>query len=147
MYPWRARDASDPRGNSRGILSAVFSGASGLERSHGRVSLDARSQPSARRCHWRRSSTATHGDLADTNFEITHPHHPLRGQKFKLITYRHNWGEDRVYFHNAEGCLSSIPAGWTTVVAPDPFVTVAGGRCLFRYQDLLQLVDLMEKLR
>ena len=96
---------------------------------------------------WRRSSTATHGDLADTNFEITHPHHPLRGQKFKLITYRHNWGEDRFYFHNAEGCLSSIPAGWTTVVAPDPFVTVAGGRCLFRYQDLLQLVDLMEKLR
>jgi hypothetical protein len=96
---------------------------------------------------WRRSSTATHGDLADTNFEITHPHHPLRGQKFKLITYRHNWGEDRVYFHNADGCLSSIPAGWTTVVAPDPFVTVAGGRCFFRYQDLLQLADLMEKLR
>ena len=85
--------------------------------------------------------------LTDTNFEITHPHHPLRGQRFKLVTYRHNWGEDRVYFHNAEGRLSSIPACWTTVVAPDPFVAVAGGRCFFRYEDLLQLVELMEKLR
>jgi hypothetical protein len=82
-----------------------------------------------------------------TNFEITHPHHPLRGQRFELVTYRQNWGEDRVYFHNADGRLSSIPACWTTVVAPDPFVAVAGGRCLFRYEDLLQLVALMEKLR
>jgi hypothetical protein len=97
--------------------------------------------------HWRRWSTAPHGDVADTNFEITHPHHPLRGQRFKLVTYRHNWGEDRVYFHNAEGRLSSIPACWTTVVAPDPFVAVAGGRSFFRYEDLLQLVELMEKLR
>ena len=102
---------------------------------------------SARIQNWRRWSTAPHGDVADTNFEITHPHHPLRGQRFKLVTYRHNWGEDRVYFHNTEGRLSSIPACWTTVVAPDPFVAVAGGRCFFRYEDLLQLVELMEKLR
>src|SRR5262249_49483154 len=68
----------------------------------------------SRRWHWRRRSTAPHGDVTDTNFEITHPHHPLRGQRFKLVTYRHNWGEDRVYFHNVEGRLSSIPACWTT---------------------------------
>ena len=43
--------------------------------------------------------------------------------------------------------MSSIPACWTTVVAPDPFVAVAGGRSFFRYEDLLQLVELMEKLR
>ena len=141
------RDGFGPRGSSGGNFSSTFSDASGSEQSRGSVGLDAHFPPSARRRHWRRSSTTTHGDLADTNFEITHPHHPLSGQKFKLITYRHNWGEDRVYFYNADGCLSSIPAGWTTVVAPDPFVTVAGGRCFFRYQDLLQLVDLMEKLR
>ena len=54
------------------------------------------SQSNARKKHWRRSTTTPHDDLADTNFEITHPHHPLRGQKFKLVTYRHNWGEHRV---------------------------------------------------
>ena len=64
-----------------------------------------------------------------------------------MVSYRHNWGEDRVYFHNGEGRLSSIPACWTTVVAVDPFVAVADGRCFFRYQDLIQLADLMEKLR
>ena len=88
-----------------------------------------------------------HDDHGDTTFEVIHPYHPLRGQKFKLVTYRNNWGEDRVYFHHADGRLGSIPASWTTVVAPDPFVVVAGGRCLFRYEDLLQLVELMEKLR
>ena len=101
----------------------------------------------APRCYWRRSSTAPHDDHADTIFEVIHPHHPLRGQKFKLVTYRHNWGEDRVYFHDAEGRLSSLPACWTTVPVEDPFVAVAGGRCFFRYQDLIQLVELVEKLR
>jgi Family of unknown function (DUF5372) len=83
----------------------------------------------------------------DGKSEVTHPHHPLRHRKFRVVTYRHNWGEDRVYFHNAEGRLSSIPACWTTVVAPGPFVAVADGRCFFRYQDLIQLADLMGKLR
>ena len=71
----------------------------------------------------------------------------MRGQKFQLVTYRHNWGEDRVYFHNAEGLWSSVPASWTTVVAEDPFVAMAQGRCLFRYEDLLQLADLVGRLR
>ena len=52
-----------------------------------------------------------------------------------------------MYFHDAQGALRSIPACWTTVVAPDPFVEIADGRCFFRYEDLLQLVALMEKLR
>jgi hypothetical protein len=76
---------------------------------------------------------------------VIHPHHPLKGQCFKLVTYRHNWGEDRVYFHAADGSLCSIPASWTTVIAEDPFVVVAAGRCLFRYDDLLKLTDLVEK--
>ena len=96
---------------------------------------------------WRGPSTTPHSELTDTTFEIIHPHHPLKGQNFKLVTYRNNWGEDRVYFHDAKGRLSSIPAGWTTVVAPDPFVAMAGGRCLFRYEDLIKLVELVEKLR
>ena len=64
-----------------------------------------------------------------------------------MVTYRHNWGEDRVYFHDAAGKLSSIPACWTTVAAEDPFVEMARGRCFFRFEDLLKLVDLVEKLR
>jgi hypothetical protein len=97
--------------------------------------------------YWTKLPTARHGDLADTHFEVTHPYHPLKGQTFKLVTYRHNWGEDRVYFHDAKGRLSSIPSAWTTVVALDPFVAIAAGRSYFRYEDLLQLADLLEKRR
>jgi Family of unknown function (DUF5372) len=96
---------------------------------------------------WPGLSTTAHRDSADGTFEIVHPHHPLRGQRFQLVTYRHNWGEDRVYFHDSNGVLRSIPASWTTVLTADPFVVVAAGRCLFRYDDLLKLADLMEKGR
>jgi hypothetical protein len=102
--------------------------------------------PNVRQTRWSRPSTTPHSEHVTTSFQVTHPHHPLRGQKFRLVTYRHNWGEDRVFFHDAEGRLSSIPACWTTVVAEDPFVAVAAGRCFFRYQDLLKLVEWVEKL-
>jgi Family of unknown function (DUF5372) len=98
-----------------------------------------------RRRRWPGLSTTAHPDGADAIFEVVHPHHPLKGQTFKLVTYRHNWGEDRVYFHDSSGVLRSIPACWTTVLPDDPFVALAAGRCLFRYDDLLKLADLVEK--
>jgi len=100
-----------------------------------------------RRSHWPSPSTTAYSDRADGTFEVIHPHHPLTGKTFKLVTYRHNWGEDRVYFHDSSGLLRSIPACWTTVLPADPFVVLAAGRCLFRYYDLLKLVDLVEKAR
>lgn len=99
------------------------------------------------RPRWPVPSTTAHGAGGDTTFEVTHAHHPLRGQRFKLVTYRHNWGEDRVYFHDSSRVLRSIPACWTTVLPADPFVLMAAGRCLFRYEDLLKLADLVEKAR
>jgi Family of unknown function (DUF5372) len=99
------------------------------------------------RRHWSSPSTTAYADRAEGTFEVTHPHHPLRGQSFKLVTYRHNWGEDRVYFHDGSGVLRSIPACWTTVLPVDPFVVLAAGRCLFRYEDLLKLADFVEKAR
>lgn len=63
------------------------------------------------------------------------------------MTYRHNWGEDRVYFHDDKGRWTSVPATWTTAAPADPFVAVAAGRSLFRYEDLLRLAELVERLR
>jgi hypothetical protein len=60
-----------------------------------------------------------------------------------LVVYRHNWGEDRVYFHNSEGVLCSLPASWTNAIGPDPFVAIAAGRCPFRWQDLMQLAEMI----
>jgi Family of unknown function (DUF5372) len=66
---------------------------------------------------------------------------------FEQVIYRHNWGEDRIYFQNAESRLTSVPATWTSVVAEDPFVIVAAGGSYFRVKDLVDLVRLLELIR
>jgi hypothetical protein len=77
---------------------------------------------------------------------VIHPFHPLYRRKFRLVTYRFNWGEDRVYFHDEDGRLVSLPAAWTSAVASDPFVVVADGRSFFRVQDLAELATLLKQL-
>jgi hypothetical protein len=77
---------------------------------------------------------------------VAHPFHPLYGQEFELIAYSQTWGEARVFSHDTDGRLRSMPACWTSVAPPDPFVTVAAGRSLFRAEDLLALVRLLRRL-
>lgn len=77
---------------------------------------------------------------------VTHPFHPLRGREFDLVTYRHNWGEDRVYFHDDRGELTALPASWTSVAAKDPFLELAAGRCLLRFADLTNLLVLARQI-
>jgi hypothetical protein len=62
-----------------------------------------------------------------------------------LVDYRQTWGEHRAYFHDEQGRLIAIPAGWTDAAAPDPFLVVAAGRALFRMEDLMQLAKLIAR--
>lgn len=41
----------------------------------------------------------------------------------------------------------SVPATWTDIVAEDPVVRLGAGRSLFRVADLLELTELIERLR
>jgi hypothetical protein len=78
---------------------------------------------------------------------VTHPFHPLSGRDFEFVEYRQNWGEDRVYLHDADGRLFSLPAAWTDASAVDPFVVVAAGRCPFTTGSLLAVADLVDRFR
>ena len=78
---------------------------------------------------------------------ITHPFHPRFGHEVDFVFHRHSWGEDRVYFREADGHLASLPARWTNVVPEDPFVVVAAGRAHFRLEDLIELAALAQRLR
>ena len=78
---------------------------------------------------------------------ITHPFHPQFGQDIDFVERRHRWGEERVLYRDSRGHLVSLPARWTSVVAEDPFVVVAAGRSQFRVADLLELVELIGRLR
>jgi hypothetical protein len=62
------------------------------------------------------------------------------------VDRRKNWGEDRVYFYDADGQLLSILASCTDAGGIDPFVEVSAGRSCFRYEDLVRLADLLEGL-
>ena len=78
---------------------------------------------------------------------VTHPFHPLCGRRFSFVSRRRNWGEDRVFYHDEQGELCSLLTAWTDAADADPFVVMAAGRCPFRVADLLDLADLVERLR
>ena len=63
-----------------------------------------------------------------------------------FVAVRQTWAEDRVFFLDAEGRQHSFPVGWTDAAGPDVFVTVAAGRCPFRFADLVELRRLIDDL-
>ena len=78
---------------------------------------------------------------------MTHPFHPLAGRDFEFVAYRQNRGEDRVPLPDEKGQRFSRPAAWPDVVAADPLVGVAAGRCPFTTAGLLALADLADRFR
>ncbi len=78
---------------------------------------------------------------------MTHPFHVLRGQTFELVSVRHNWGAEHVYFHDAAGCLRVLPLAWTSLFSEDPVVVFGAGQSPFKLMDLLELSRLIAALR
>lgn len=76
-------------------------------------------------------------------FRIVYPFHPLCGQSLLLVTIRHNWGEDMLYYNDPKGSLVSVSIRWTDRVATDPVVTVSADRSPFHLEDLLELTRLV----
>ena len=52
-----------------------------------------------------------------------------------------------MYFSESHGHVQSLPTSYTDVAAVDPFVEIAAVRSYFRFDDLTQLVMLLERLR
>jgi hypothetical protein len=70
---------------------------------------------------------------------VTHPFHPLLGQRFELVDQRHTWGAERVYYYEDQARLRSMPAAWTSVGVADPYVAISAGRSYFHIADLVEL--------
>lgn len=78
-------------------------------------------------------------------FTITHPFHPLAGQRFALLAHRFSWGEPRVFFCDPVSThVRSLPTAWTDLADPDPFVLLSAGRAILRLRDLQALVRLVQ---
>ncbi len=96
--------------------------------------------------NWTKPSTTPSPSLAEGVFTVTHPFHPLYGQQFEILTYRHNWGEYRVTFYQTPDHVRALPATWTSIASPDPSVVLAAGCAAFRVADLLQLSQLIGRI-
>lgn len=78
---------------------------------------------------------------------VTHPFHPLFERELEFVKRRRNWRADKVYVFDPNGLLLSLPVEWTDVVAEDPFVVVAAGWSPFHIAGLLELAELVARLR
>ncbi|MCK4304787.1 MAG: hypothetical protein KAY24_11170 [Candidatus Eisenbacteria sp.] len=93
---------------------------------------------------WKQSST-TPQSAHPEHFRVSHPFHPLCGQKHELVALQQHWDGCRVLFHDTAGRLRSLPVKWTDLVPEDPFVVIAAGRSLFQVEELLVLVGLVRE--
>jgi len=80
-------------------------------------------------------------------FQVTHPFHPLFGQSLELAAQGREWGEERVYYRDQSGRMRFLPAPWTSVAVPDPFVLIAAQRAHFRLEDLIRLQERVKELQ
>jgi len=71
----------------------------------------------------------------------------LFDREFELLEYRQCWGEDRVFYLDDEGELRALPARWTSAITEEPLVVIGAGRSLFRVDDLLELLLLIQEIR
>jgi hypothetical protein len=94
-----------------------------------------------------RSRTTPNEGNGSQRFRVAHPYHPLFEQEFEALAWRRGPPQDRVFFRDLAGREASIPVAFTTLAALDPWVVLAAGRSHFRAIDLLELVDLVQRLR
>jgi hypothetical protein len=64
-----------------------------------------------------------------------------------LAAQNREFGEDRVFYPDSDGHMRYLPARWTSLAAPDPFVIAARGRAYFRLEDLIRLAEQIGELR
>lgn len=74
---------------------------------------------------------------------ITHPFHPWTGREVEVIDHRNVAGIERVLLEGVDGRRTWIPACWTDLASPDPFLVASDSRSCFRVDDLLRLVELV----
>ncbi len=86
-----------------------------------------------------------HGD--NKVFRVTHPFHPLFGQELIVLYRRHIDGEDFLFFQNVETHNNGISIHWTNLKPSNPYMVISDGRSLFRPQELLELVQLLQDLK
>ena len=68
------------------------------------------------------------------------------GREFQLLAHQRYASEERVRFLDDGNEFREIPLNWTSAAAEDPWLVMARERSWFRFDDLLELVRVVEEL-
>ena len=74
---------------------------------------------------------------------VTHPFHPRRGQRFRVLKARRYRGQATLILEGGECGAFSILEDWTDRAVPE----AAGATCLFSVLALLELIQLVPQLK
>jgi hypothetical protein len=62
-----------------------------------------------------------------------------------LLSQSRAWGEERVFFADPQTQqVRSLPLAWTSLALPDPFLVVAAGRTVLRFEDIEPLNQILK---
>ena len=98
---------------------------------------------------WRKSRSANNAAITCTSAQlvrVTHPFHPLSGQRLQYIGTRYTRYGKKLLLRVDDTTICSVPPQWTDIIAPDPEVVMSQQRALFRVADLLELASLLAVL-
>lgn len=76
-----------------------------------------------------------------------HPFHPLFERRLPCVGRRQNRHGERLLLQTEDGAVWSVPPLWTDLASPDPEVVMGHGQAPLRVSDLLELADLVDRLR
>lgn len=74
---------------------------------------------------------------------VTHPFHPLRGTRLAVVSHEGR----QLRCGDPESGYRFLPRAWTDLATPDAFLSAARGRSMLRPDKLLELADLLDRLR
>ncbi len=77
---------------------------------------------------------------------VTHPFHPLSGQRLVCVGKRYNMYGSRLLLRVDGESICSVPPQWTDAVAPDPEIVLGKSRTLARVSDFIGLAELTSQL-
>jgi hypothetical protein len=90
--------------------------------------------------------TAHHCSALSGSVEITHPFHPLRGQRFSILKSRRVRGVECLVLKGSAAGTFAVPRAWTDRAEPDPYHEAQIAPRLLKLESLILVAELLPAL-
>ena len=78
--------------------------------------------------------------------EITHPFHPLRGQRFQVLKKKLIAGVEVLSLRKASGGVYPIAREWTSLADPSPYAALGIPPPILDFECLFDLLSMLEEM-